>query len=166
MSVTFDGTNKLIVADPGTTSLDVRDVYSRWKDWAATGDNARFPQAFRVVGGDPTEGANFIAPYFFLTEGWRLRPQEADHTLALSGALLVDGGGDPIIPTVGTYRVLVRVSVPVRAEGVATGGGSGPDASTIAAAVWNRSTTGPTPGSYGAFVTGKLLTVAKFLGLR
>ena len=164
MSVTFDGPGKLIIVDAGTTAIDMRDVYSRWKDWIAAG-NAQFAEAFRVVGGDPTEGANFIAPYFFLTNGWRIRPQEADHTLTVTGTVLVDGGGDPIIPTVGVFRVLTKTVVPVRAESVSTGGGSGPSETTIAAAVWNRSTAAPVAGSYGAFVQ-KLLTVAKFLGLK
>jgi len=164
MSVTFNGPGKLIVADPGTTAIDMRDLYSRWKDWVAAG-NAAFEPAFRVVGGDPTEGANFIAPYFFLTNGWRIRPQEASHVLTITGTVLVDGGGDPVVATLGTYQVLVKTVVPVRAEGVATGGGGGPSESTIAAAVWNRSTAAPVAGSYGAFVQ-KLLTVAKFLGLK
>jgi hypothetical protein len=164
VSVTFNGPSKLIVADSGTTALDMADVYSRWKDWVAAG-NASFEAAFRVVGGDPTEGANFIAPYFFLTNGWRIRPQEAAHELTISGAILVDGGGAPVIPTLGTFQVLVTRVVPVRAEGVATGGSAGPSETTIAAAVWNRSTAAPAVGSYGAFVQ-KLLTVAKFLGLK
>lgn len=163
MPVTFNGPAKLIVCDPGTTSLDVRDTYSRWKDWALT--NSQFEPAFGVVGGEPTTPGNSVAPYFFLLNGWRVRPQEADHTLNVTGSLLVEGGGDPIIPTVGTYRVLVVSAVPVRAEAVATGG-AGADPSAIATAVWAKSTAAPTPGSYGAFLTGKLLTVAKFLGLK
>lgn len=165
MTVSFDGPGKLIVADLGTTALDMRDVYSRWKDWILSG-NAQFLPAFAVVGGEPTSGSNFIAPYFFLSNGWRIRPQEASHVLTITGAILVEGGGDPVIPTVGTFNVLVSAVIPVRAEGLLTGGGSGPSEATIAAAVWNRSTAAPVAGSYGAFLQSKVLTVAKFLGLK
>lgn len=43
--------------------------------------------------------------------------------------------------------------------------GTGSDPAAIAAAVWAAATTAPAPGSYGAWVQ-KLLTVAKFLGLK
>ena len=45
--------------------------------------------------------------------------------------------------------------------------GEGSDPNTIAAAVWNKATTDHTAtGTFGAFVQSKLLTVAKFLGLK
>lgn len=119
MSVTFDGPNRVIVADPGTTSISVeRDIYSAWKNWVATGDNSKFPQALRVVGGDETVGGNRIAGYFFLMNGWRVRPQEANHTLTVNGTLLVDGGGDAFINTLGTYNVRINQTVPLQAEAV------------------------------------------------
>ena len=140
MGIAFDGESRRIVATSGTTALDVREVYSRWKEWVVTSENAKWPQAFRVVGGDSIGGGNSVAPYFFLQNGWRLRPQEASHTLIITGALLVDGGGDPVVPTLGDWRVLVQHSVPVRAEAVSTsgggGGGDGASAEQIASAVW------------------------------
>lgn len=151
MGITFDGATKRIIATSGTTTLDVRDVYSRWKDWVAADDNARWAGAFRVVGGDPIGGVNSVAPYFFLLNGWRLRPQEANHSLVITGALLVDGGGDPVVPTLGSYRVLVQHSVPVRAEAVATGGGGGGGAtpSQIADAVWAHAAAAVLQGEVG-----------------
>ena len=119
MSVTFDGINKLIIAQSGTTMLDVgADLYSRWKDWAISSDNAKYEQAFRVVGGDPTVGGNTIAGYFFLTNGWKLRPQEANHTLTIDGILLDDGGGDPYVSTLGTFNVRINATIPLQAEAI------------------------------------------------
>ncbi len=47
-----------------------------------------------------------------------------------------------------------------------SGGGSGPTANEIAEAVWDRQMSDHTlAGSFGVFVK-KLLTVAKFLGLK
>jgi hypothetical protein len=66
MAVTFDGSAKLIICQPGTTSLVVGDVYSRWKEWVATGANAKFQQAFAVIGGDPLVGGQFLGATYFL----------------------------------------------------------------------------------------------------
>jgi hypothetical protein len=80
MSVTFDPANRRIVLNAGVTSITTQFLYSRWKEWAQ--DNAQWPEAFRVVGGDPIGGGLFVASYFFLMNSWRVRPQEADHTRA------------------------------------------------------------------------------------
>lgn len=122
MPVTINGPSKLFIADPGTTTLDVAaDLYTAWVDWMAIGDNSKFLPAFRVVGGDPTTGVNKIAPYFFLTNGWRLRPQEANHSLLITGILLVDGGGDTCVNTLGAYNVRVTQVVPIQAQLVESG---------------------------------------------
>jgi hypothetical protein len=166
MAYSFDGPNKIILLTSGTTTFEVKDMYSRWKDWVKTGDNSKFLEAFSVVGGDSTSGSNFIYPYFFLENGWRVRPQEADHQLQVDGALLVQGGGNPYVQTVGTYQVQVIADVPVRAEGVDLGGGGGPTASEIADAVWDEPLTGHTTSSTFGELMQKLLTVGKFLGLK
>lgn len=141
MAFIFDGPNKLIVLDAGTTSISVRDLYSRWKEWVATSDNSKFLQAFTSVGGDPIDVINgiYVTAYLFLQNGWRVRPQEADHSLNVNdGVLLTAEGDDPFVPPIGDYQVLVRYSQPVRTETVATNGGSGATPDQIAEAVWNR----------------------------
>lgn len=141
MSITFDGATKRIILGSGTVTLDVVDLYSRWKDWVLTGDNAKWPQAIAPVGGDPIDsGAGTSIPlYAFLQNGWKVRPQEANHTLnVFGGVLLVEGGGDPFVSTSGAYTVRINFNQPVQAITVSTGGGSGgPSAAEIAAAVWD-----------------------------
>jgi hypothetical protein len=133
MSVTFDPANRRIVLNAGVTSITTQFLYSRWKEWAQ--DNAQWPEAFRVVGGDPIGGGLFVASYFFLMNSWRVRPQEADHTLTIDGNLTVDGGGEPVVQTLGSFRVLTRLVVPVQAQGISTSGSTGPTAAEIAAAL-------------------------------
>lgn len=116
MAYTFDGTNKLIVLSLGTTSVSVQDMYSRWKDWVRDSEGSKYDPAFRAVGGDPTVGGNFVAPYFFLTNGWRVQAANEDHTLYVDGALVVDGGGDPYQNVTGTHEIHIIQTVPVRAE--------------------------------------------------
>jgi hypothetical protein len=70
----------------------------------------------------------------FLTNGWRIRPQEANHTLNVNdGVLVVAGGGDPFVNTLGGYVVRINYSQPVQAITVSTGGGSG---GATAADIW------------------------------
>ena len=132
--ITFDPAAKRIILD--STSVTVQEIYSRWKEWVKTSDNAKYLQAFRAIGGDPLGGALYISLYAFLMNGWRIRPMEANHTLVLEGNITVDGGGDPVVPTLGSYRVLVQYTVPERAQAIDVGGGSaGPTAAAIADAV-------------------------------
>lgn len=133
MAITFDATNKRIVLD--STYVDVKDIYSRWKEWVKSSDNAKYPAAFRAIGGDSLGGGLFISLYTFLINGWRIRPMEANHTLEIHGNITVDGGGDPVVPTLGTYKVLVQYTVPERAQAFDAGGGTGLTAAEVAAAV-------------------------------
>ncbi len=134
MSVTFDPVNKRIIVDTGVTSVSALDIYSRWKDWVVT--NPQYLPVFRVVGGDPIGSGLFVSSYFFLMNGWRIRPYEGNHTLIVNGNLFVDGGGVPLVSTLGNFNVSVQYTVPVQAQTVSTAGGaSGPTAAEIAAAV-------------------------------
>ena len=60
---------------------------------------------------------------------------ESSHNLTITGNLFVDGGGVPVVSTLGTYQVNVNYTVPVQAQGIATSGSTGPSASDIAAAI-------------------------------
>lgn len=133
MAITFDAATKRIILD--SSYADVGDIYSRWKEWVRTSDNAKYPPAFRAIGGDPLGGSLYISLYTFLLNGWRIRPMESNHTLVIEGNITVDGGGDPVVPTVGSYRVLVQYTVPERAQAIATSGGGGATAAEIASAV-------------------------------
>lgn len=114
--VTFDGPNKLIIVDYGVTELDVRaDLYSDWKEWMLLSDNSKYLPAFRTVGGDPTKAGEAISPYYFLLNGWLIRPHEDDHELFIDGNLYGDEGADLITPTLGAYTVLVTIDRSVNA---------------------------------------------------
>jgi len=49
--------------------------------------------------------------------------------------LFVEGGGVPVVRTLGPYQVNVNYTVPVQAQGISTSGSTGPTAAEIAAAV-------------------------------
>lgn len=110
--VIFDPVNSLIIVKEGITELDAKiDIYSDWKEWFQQGDNSKWPQAMRTTGGDMTVPGSYIGAYYFLLNGWRVRPYEGDHQLIIDGNLFVDGGGNPFTPTVGPYTVLVTLTV-------------------------------------------------------
>lgn len=127
MAFTFDGANKLIICMTGTTSFTAQEIYSRWKDWMLLTDNSKYAHAFTSVAGDPISATQSISPYIFLntTDGWRIRPQEADHTLSITGNLY---SVDPLLslftPTVGDYTVFAQIdrSAASITTTVATGG--------------------------------------------
>lgn len=134
MAIQFDPANKRIILD--STYVQVEDVYSRWKEWAKTEDNLKYLPAFSVVGGDPLGGGLFVASYFFLLNGWRLRPMEADQTLEIKGNINVAGGGVPLVQTLGDFNVSAQYTVPVAAQGISVeGGGGGASVNEIKAAI-------------------------------
>lgn len=118
MGYQFNGTDKIIQLTGGTTELDIKDMYSRWKDWFKDG-GSEFLQTFSVVGGDPVDEANgiYVTSYFFLENGWRIRPQEANHKLRVfNGVLLTSDGENPFLQTQGYYNVLIQYSQPIKSE--------------------------------------------------
>ena len=131
MAITLDGSTKRIILD--SASVSAAQIWSAWVDWHES--NQQWPLAFQLVGGNALGGGLFIPPYFFLMNGWRVRPMEASHNLTITGNLFVDGGGVPVVGTLGAYQVNVNYPVPVQAQGIATSGSTGPTASEIAAAV-------------------------------
>lgn len=127
MSYIFNGATKEVTL-VGTITLDVRDLYSRWIEWASTSDNSKYLNAFLVLGGediDVTEGIK-IPPYIFITNGWKIAPMSTSHTLTVvGGILLVDGGGDPFKAPTGSYSVQIIYRQPVQAVSFSTGGSGG-----------------------------------------
>jgi hypothetical protein len=119
----FDGPERLIVLG-GDFDLDVKDLYSRWKEWLKDTDEAHNIIAFEAIGGneiDPVAGTE-IPAYVYITNGWTLRPQEADHTLnVINGILLREGGGDPFEDTTGAFTVRINYQQPVQAISVGIG---------------------------------------------
>lgn len=133
MPITFDAANKRIILD--SASVTATELYSRWVDWAATSDNIKYGMVFRQVGSDDLGGGLSIPPYYFLQGAWRVRPMESNHNLTITGNLFVEGGGVPVVSTVGTYQVNVNYTVPVQAQGISTSGSTAPTAAEVAAEV-------------------------------
>lgn len=128
MNVVFDGENLLIKVNNEVTTLDIQiDLYSDWKEWMCIADNSKFLPALRTVAGDPTVQGKTIAPYFFLMNGWKIKPASWTHTLNLIGNLFVDDpgiyGSNIVVPPDGDYTVLVNMSTTSDASKLVVGSG-------------------------------------------
>lgn len=135
MAISFDASNKRIILD--SSSVTATELYSRSCDWLLEDDNLKYGEVFRQVGGDDLGGGLSIPPYYFLQGSWRVRPMEQSHTLIITGNLFVEGGGVPVVQTLGSYNVSVQYTVPVQAQGISTSGAEAPSAAQVADAVWN-----------------------------
>ncbi len=134
--IQFDPITKRIILD--SSAITATELYSRSCDWLALSDNAKYGAIFRQVGSDDLGSGLSIPPYFFLQGAWRVRPMESSHNLTITGNLFVEGGGVPVVQTLGTYQVNVNYTVPVQAQGISTSGSTGPTAAEIADAVWAK----------------------------
>lgn len=133
MAIVFDPATKRIILD--SASVTATELYSRSCDWLALSDNAKYGAIFRQVGSDDLGSGLSIPPYFFLQGLWRVRPMESNHNLTITGNLFVEGGGVPVVSTLGTYQVNVNYTVPVQAQGISTSGSTAPTAAEVAAQV-------------------------------
>lgn len=127
MALAFDGTTKIVTITTDTT-LDVRDLWSRWVDWWLTSDNSKYGIAMVQVGGDDidTVAGTKIPVYIYLQDGWKVKPKESNHTLAVTnGVLLTDDSSDPFTNTAGSYIIRINYQQPVQAISFATGGSGG-----------------------------------------
>ena len=116
------GSTKIIQLSVGTTTLDLKDMYSRWKEWIVASGSGEL-NALYPVGGDPVDESQgiYVASYLFLNNGWRIRPQEASHTLKVINGIIVTVEGDsPFVQTQGSYNVLIQYSQPVQAQATVT----------------------------------------------
>lgn len=127
MPLAFDGTTKIITITTDT-ELNVRELWSDWFDWWVTSDNSKYGIAMVTVGGDDIDvvAGTKIPIYLFLQDGWKVKPKESNHTLAVTnGILLTDDGSDPFTNTSGSYIIRINYQQPVQAISFSTGGGAG-----------------------------------------
>jgi hypothetical protein len=163
--VDFDGANKVILVHPEVTSLDIRqDVYSAWVDWLVLRDNMKFLPAIRYTGYDPIGGGKFTGDTYFLTNGWKLSVDL--RKVAVTGVLFSDNYDTAYYTpdmqaqypaVVATVVNTVTIQIPAVVTAAEIRSEIDANSTKLAGmpnAVWQHS-----------FVS-KLLTVAKFLGLK
>ncbi len=158
--VGFNGVTKIITVNTGITDVTVLDVYSRWKDWVQDSTNSKFLEALSVLGGDPITNVQSLGTTFFLENGWKMRPDEANHTLTVDGNLFTRDASSPFVTTIGTFQVLINLSTSNLIDTIVA---AGADANSVWSVLLS---TISTSDSIGEHVKDKLLTQNKFLALK
>ena len=166
----FQGQNKIIKVRSGVVQFSAAEVYSRWKQWCASGDKSQFLPAFsNSVGGESLGSGVAVGGYFFLQNGWKIRPQEADHQLLVTGNLYpIPDTAVMFDSTVGDFQVVVSMRTSsltqsivssgsssgsggstLEGDGEGLGGGlnTSPTAGQIAIAVWEQDISNSTSGA-------------------
>ena len=161
MAFIFDGAAKTITHSGGT--LSVAEMWSRYVDWLAVGDNSKYGDLLTTVGRDE----NDIPLYVFLEPGVII--VVTDNSIpspVVDGVLKTRSGGDPF----GGAVVNARLVEPGIAIGYSTTGSTGPSAADIAAALLAalNATTIPVNvvKTNGQALLSKLLTLRDFIGLK
>ena len=158
-SFTFDGVNKIITLVTGTVQFSSADIYSRWKDWCQEDpDRLKYEPAFdNSVGGNSLGGGVLVGAYYFLQNGWTIRPQEADHQLVVSGNLFpIPDTAALFTSTIGNYQVVVGMRTSSLTQTILTSDISSAVAE-VAEAVWSEDLGAYTDGA------GKVLKDTKAL---
>jgi hypothetical protein len=93
-SVTFDGDNRRIYVAPSASTLQIKHLYSMWKQWVQTYDNSKYLPALRTIGGDPVGSGKYAGDIYFLVNNWQII---ISHAVAVEGTLYNDAGGSPYI---------------------------------------------------------------------
>ena len=145
---TFDGLNKIISCSLGTVQFSAGEVYSRWKDWLQD-DPTRLkylPAFNNSVGGESLGSGTLVGAYYFLQNGWKIRPQEADHQLSVSGNLFpIPDTAGLFEDTLGNFQVIVGMRTSSLTQTVVTSATT--NASAIANAVWSEDLSTRTSGA-------------------
>jgi len=107
---TADTTNKLFILNAGVITIDIKmDLYSDVKeDWKDNAELNKFRFPIIAVGGQSIGGGQVISPYYMLRYGWKIRPQEANHTLTITGNIITDDETDVFVNTIGNFNVKIK----------------------------------------------------------
>ena len=126
--------------------------------------SAGFLDAFSTTGGDPVSATQNLSGYFFLTNGWRVRPAEKNSSYLVEGNLFTCGGAcHPFVNTVGAFNTFVAINTSAQSLTSTTSTISCVGLGQIADAVWDEPTAGhTTAGSFGKLM-GKLKTILTIL---
>ena len=83
MIIEFDGQNRIIYIDNVIDTINIKSIYSRWKDWVLVDLNAMYFQAFACENID-----NEIQ--YYLTNDWKIRQKNNNQVLNIIGNLIID----------------------------------------------------------------------------
>src|SRR4028119_999535 len=97
----FDGNQKLFICNTGVTQISIAELYKDWKKWMQSGQGIGYLPAFEAIGGQSLPNGLFVGSTYFLINGWKIKPQIANHRLNINGNLYSSDGTSVTIPIPG-----------------------------------------------------------------
>lgn len=135
--ITYDTVNRLFIVNSGVTVIDAKiDLYSDAKeDWLTDPTLRKFKFPILAIGGNQISPGKFVSPFYILQHGWKVRPQEADHTLTIQGNLITSDASPVFVTTLGAFNVFIDREVTSNSLTVSTGAAAIAD-------IWNHALDG------------------------
>jgi len=174
----FDGPALTIEGDPsevvgGVFQFDAVEIYSAWVNWITQADNLKYVPAFSTAGGDPLGGGTFLGKFIFIRNdlGWKFVPPNTgtDIKVIITGNFYSSSDIDQVYapwPGVAT-TIQSRVSQLTQLISVSTPLVEQANPTEVANEILNSQIGTSRPiGSLGEFLAKKVLTIAKFIGLK
>lgn len=181
MGLQIDAFNKLVLVTSPTTSVDAQTLHDFIEDYLATpvgmandgvwaGSPAQRGDILKPEGKieDPSNPGVFSQIILILHPQWQIQFWGGSGYSRIFGGKIVGGVSDQPVKATGTAGDITVLESPVDGVTVVTGSGvTAQDKTDIINGVWDEPTSGhQTAGSFGAWVTKKLLSVGKFLSLK
>ncbi len=138
--MTYDTGKRLFILNSGIISIDVVvDLYSDAKeDWKTDATLNKFKFPMIAIGGQGIGGGQKVSTYVILRSGWKIRPQEANHTLTVAGNLITDDETSPFVSVLGNYQVIIKSVVSSNSLTASGANISQADLNNISASVWEE----------------------------
>jgi hypothetical protein len=159
--MTYDTSNRIFILNSGVVDFDVVvDLYSDAKeDWMSNMLLNKFKFPLVAIGGQSIGGGRTISPYIMLRYGWKIRPQETDHTLTVAGNLITDDETAPYVNVLGDYQVIIKSIVSANSLTASGTALSPADLAAIIDGVWDEAISSTSHASAGS--AGKTLRDTK-----
>ena len=107
---TFDGTNKLIYVDAGTTTMPASTLYTEWLAWSLLPDNTIYPIAVSKLAGENLGYGQFQSDYYKIMNDWKIVPYNGNYTLVVSGNLFGDAGSPIFNLATGNIIIIIQTA--------------------------------------------------------
>jgi len=165
-SLTFDRDNKLVIVDSPAVSVSIQAIYDAVRGYEDDLTSLDLTKIVDGFGKQNLGGGLYVATTLVLLDGWKLQfeARGAPDTVAClvtGGNLVSEDASNPIEPSAYTQVTIAQSTSAAFLEG------SGVTAADVADAVWDEAMSGhATSGTFGLQIGRKLLTFAKWLGLK
>jgi hypothetical protein len=164
----FDRVGKQIIIVSPDIIITIQELYDKVRDYEDEPANLDLNQIISAGGKEDLGGGVSVGITATLLDGWQLFFQTLSQDTAVRGGNLVALDDMDVSQSPIANSNIVKLELSSGTTAIETSGGlTSGNIDDIAIAVWDETTsTHTSDGTFGNFVQNKLLTVAKWLGLK